>query len=258
MRTGLVFGYRTAVTPAVTIDDLTVRYGGRLALDHVTLQVDRGSTTAIIGPNGSGKSTLLRAIAGLAPAATGTVTLHGVTVALVLQATDVDRTLPITVHETVRMARYAHRGLLRRLQPGDHAVVQGALARLDIEDLAHRQLHDLSGGQRQRVFVAQGLAQEADILLLDEPVTGLDVVSRRTILQVIEEERSAGRSVLMTTHDLDDASRCDRVLLLSTGAVAYGPPDEVLVESHLREAFGGRVLLLAGGDVFVDDPHHAH
>ena len=175
-----------------------------------------------------------------------------------LQATDVDRTLPITVQETVRMARYARRGLLGRLQRGDHAIVQGALARLDIEDLAHRQLHDLSGGQRQRVFVAQGLAQEADVLLLDEPVTGLDVVSRRTILQVIDEERSAGRSVLMTTHDLDDASRCDRVLLLSTRAIADGPPDAVLVESHLREAFGGRVLLLAGGDVFVDDPHHAH
>ena len=243
---------------AVTIDDLSVRYGDHLALDHVSLQVEGGSTIAIIGPNGSGKSTLLRAIADLAPRSTGVITRHGVSVALVLQATDVDRTLPITVRETVRMARYAQRGLFHRLHPEDHAVVQAALDRLDIADLADRQLHDLSGGQRQRVLVAQGLAQEADVLLLDEPVTGLDVVSRQTILEVIEEERGAGHAVLMTTHDLDDASRCDRVLLLDTRAVAEGTPSEVLVESHLREAFGGRVLLLAGGDVFVDDPHHAH
>ena len=258
MRTGLFSDTLAGVTLALAIDELTVRYGGHLALDRVTLHVERASSTAIIGPNGSGKSTLLRSVAGLAPVSSGSVVRHDVSVALVLQATDVDRSLPITVRETVRMARYARRGAFHRLRTDDHVAVQHALDRLDIGDLADRQLHELSGGQRQRVLVAQGLAQEADVLLLDEPVTGLDVVSRRTILGVIDEERRAGRAVLMTTHDLDDARRCDRVLLLSTRVVASGTPDEVLVEVHLRAAYGGRVLVLAGGDVFVDDPHHTH
>lgn len=244
--------------PALRTRSLTVRYGTRVALDDVSIEVAPGSTLAVIGANGSGKSTLLRALAGLVPVAGGSVDLGGVTVALVLQATDVDRSLPVTVRETVRMARYAIRGPFARLRGLDHDIVDRALERLDITDLASRQLHDLSVGQRQRVLVAQGLAQEAAVLLLDEPVTGLDLASRQRIIDVIDEERAAGRAVLMTTHHLDDAHRCDRVLLLATRAIAVGPPAEVLVESHLRAAFGGRVLRLSTGDVIVDDPHHAH
>ena len=114
----------------------------------------------------------------------------------------------------------------------------------------------LSGGQRQRVFVAQGLAQQGEVLLLDEPVTGLDVVSRQRILDVVAEERAAGRTIVMTTHDLAEASTTDHVLLLAGRIVAAGSPAEVLTADHLADAYGGRLLRLADGMVLIDDPHH--
>ena len=235
---------------------LEVRFGDRVALTGVTLTLGRGETLAVIGPNGSGKSTLLLAVAGLVDRSGGTLERQG-TAALVLQSTDVDRGVPLTVRDTVRMARYADLGLFRRFRPHDHDIVQHALERLDIADLADRQLQLLSGGQRQRVLVAQGIAQQADLVLLDEPVTGLDIASRKTILEVIDAERAAGRSVVMTTHNLEDARTCDRVLLLATCMVALGPPDDVIREDHLRTAFGGRVIRV-GGEFVLDDPHHHH
>jgi ABC-type Mn2+/Zn2+ transport system ATPase subunit len=201
--------------------------------------------------------TLLRAIAGLERPVRGRIDTGGHDIALVLQSTDVDRSVPITVRDTVRMARYARRGLLGRMRAEDRDAIEAAMRRLALQDLADRQLHELSGGQRQRALVAQGLAQGADVLLLDEPVTGLDVVSRELILQVIADERAAGHAVAMTTHDLDDARRCDQVLLLDTEPVALGTPDEVLQEEHLRAAFGGQFVRV-GDKIFVDDPHHAH
>lgn len=245
-------------TAPLQIRGLRVHYGTRVALDDIDLTIEHGSTLAVIGPNGSGKSTLLAAIMGLVTPDTGTVDLAGRSAALVLQSTAVDPSLPITVAETVRMARYAERGLLGRFDATDRDAVQQALERVEIDDLRSRQLHDLSGGQRQRVLVAQGLAQQADLLLLDEPVTGLDPVSRNVILDVVDAERTAGRSVVMTTHNLDDARRCDRVLLLATRPIAFGTPDEVFQEAPLREAFGGRVLRLDDGDFLMDDPHHDH
>lgn len=240
---------------SVTVRDLEVRYDRTVALRGCTVTIPAGSTLAVIGPNGSGKSTLLRAIAGLERPARGTVDTAGEAVALVLQSTDVDRSVPISVRDTVRMARYSTRGLLGRLRPTDHAAVDDAIARLELQPLAHRQLHDLSGGQRQRVLVAQGVAQDAGVLLLDEPVTGLDVVSRGRILDVMAAERAAGRAIALTTHDLDDARRCDQVLLLATEPVAVGTPEEVLREEHLRAAFGGRFVRI-GDQLLVDDPHH--
>lgn len=244
--------------PTLDVRDVSVRYGDQAALEHVSFALGAGTTLAVIGPNGSGKSTLLQAAMGLVPTSGGSVECDRDDTALVLQSTDVDRSLPITVRETVRMARYAHRGPFQRFRSEDHDAVSAALDRLAIADLAHRQLHDLSGGQRQRVLVAQGLAQEAGLLLLDEPVTGLDVVSREVILEVIDEETAAGRTIVMTTHNLDDARRCDQVLLLATQAIAFGSPDDVIREEHLRAAFGGRVLRLADGELLMDDPHHVH
>ena len=154
------------------------------------------------------------------------------------------------------MGRFARRGLLGRIRGRDDAVIERAMDRTHITDLAGRQLHELSGGQRQRALVAQGLAQEADVLLLDEPATGLDVVSRDVILGIVDEERDAGRSVVMTTHGLDEAARCDQVVLLAGRVVAAGPPAEVLTDEHLAAAFGGSLVRLAGGTVLLDDPHH--
>ena len=131
------------------------------------------------------------------------------------------------------------------------------MKRLDIADLASRQFHELSGGQRQRTLVAQGLAQEADVLLLDEPVTGLDITSREIILDLIDDEVANGRTVLVTTHSLEEAQRCSYVLLLDTDALAFGTPDEVLTEENLRRAFGGGFIKF-GNEFILDDPHHDH
>jgi len=245
---------------AATAEGLTLAYGERAALVGASFELPVGASVALIGPNGSGKSTLLRALAGLVPPRSGSLDVSARArrgaVALVLQTTDVDRTLPITVRETVTMARYATRGAFGRLRAADHAAVRDALDRLEVADLAGRQLHELSGGQRQRVLVAQGLAQQAELLLLDEPVTGLDVVSRELILEAVVAETGAGRTVVVSTHDLDDARRADLVLLLANRVVACGPPGEVLVEDLLGTAYGGRVLRLPSGLVVVDDPHH--
>lgn len=241
------------------IPDLEVRYGGHVALDRVHLDVSAPASLAVIGPNGSGKSTFLSAIAGLTTPTRGTVTTTSRTEpAMVLQATNVDRSLPITVQDTVGLARLPRLGLWRRRSPEDRARTLAALERLDVDDLATRQLHELSGGQRQRVLVAQGLAQESEILLLDEPVTGLDVVTRELILDVVQDERDAGRLVVMTTHSLDDAQRCDRVLLLATSQVAFGTPSEVLTTNHLRQAFGRRIVQLDDGLLLSEGIHHDH
>lgn len=246
------------MTGVLQVDDLTIRYDGTLALRDVSLRAEAGTSLAIIGPNGSGKSTLLRAISGLEDPESGRIELPDRRPpAFVLQSTDVERSLPITVRDTVAAARYPSLGLLRRFTRSDHEIIDRAMQRLSVADLADRQLHDLSGGQRQRVLVAQGLAQDAALLLLDEPVNGLDVVSRSMILEVVDEERADGRIVLLTTHNLDDARRCDQVLLLSGSPVAIGSPDEVLCEEHLRTAFGGRFIRI-GDALILDDPHHSH
>jgi len=244
------------VPEVLRVDAVAVRYGDHLALRDVDLVAAAGTTTAVIGPNGSGKSTLLRAIAGIAKPDRGRIELpSGPRPALVLQATDVDRALPISVRETVSAARYPSLGLLRRPGPTDREAIDRSIERMRLGDLRHRQLHELSGGQRQRVLVAQGLAQDSPVLLLDEPVTGLDVTSRSLILDVVDEERAAGRIVLMTTHSLEEARRCDQVLLLATAPVACGTPAEVLQEQHLQTAFGGRFLRV-GDALILDDPHH--
>lgn len=209
-----------------------------MALSNVNLTVPVGSSLAVIGPNGSGKSTLLGILAGTLAASTGSAVVRGSMPALMLQATEVDKSLPITVGDTVSLARYPSVGLLRRFQGHDRSAVDTALKRMDITDLRKQQLHNLSGGQRQRVLLAQALAQESDVLLLDEPVNGLDLTSRGMILDVVDEEVASGRTVVMTTHSLDDASRCDQVLLLDTVPVACGAPNEVLTDSNLGQVFG--------------------
>jgi ABC-type Mn2+/Zn2+ transport system ATPase subunit len=260
MRTGPVSGTVTLVPPVphLRVRDLHVQHGARVALTGVTLDVEAGTTVAVIGANGSGKSTLLRAIAGLQAPSGGSIDTGDLDVSLVLQTTTVDGSLPITVRETVRLARAAERGPWRPLRGEDHAIVAHAMERLQVTDLADRPLHELSGGQRQRVLVAQGLAQRAPILLLDEPVTGLDMVSKEAILRVIAEEAAMGRIVCTSTHDLDEARRCDRAVLLATHLVAEGPPDEVLTEANLHQAFEGRVLRLPDGQLLVDDVHLHH
>lgn len=247
---------------ALTAVDLALHYGPAVAVQGVEFVVPRGRTLAVIGPNGSGKSTLLRAVAGLMAPSRGRLDVpergQRGGVALVFQTTDIDPALPLTVRDVVRMARYRWVGLYRRLRSPDRDRIDEAIERLELGDLLGRQMQELSGGQRQRVLVAQGLAQGAEVLLLDEPAAGLDVVTRQVVLDVIDAERAAGRTVVVTTHDFDDARRCDLVLLLATNQIAFGSPAEVLQPGPLGEAFAGRMLRLSDGSLLVDDPHHRH
>ncbi len=238
-------------------------YGRHPVLADASFAVPAGAVTSLVGPNGAGKSSLLNAMVGLLALRRGELRVLDTDperarrrVAYVLQAAKVNEQLPLTVREVVTMGRFAERGPFRRLRPADRAAVDDAIERLEIGPLVNRHVDELSGGQRQRVFVAQGLAQQGELLLLDEPVTGLDVVSRHRILEVVATERAAGRTVVMTTHDLSEAADTDHVLLLAGRVVAQGAPAEVLTAEHLGAAYGGRLLRLADGAVLLDDPHH--
>lgn len=247
---------------AVDARDLVLTYGNHVALGASSFTIPSGSTTAIIGPNGSGKSTLLNAIAGLTEPSAGALTVGtgGTTrISYVLQSTRVNDALPITVREVVSMGRYASAGPYRPLGSADRAIIEEAMDRVGISDIATRHLDDLSGGQRQRVFVAQGLAQEHSILLLDEPLTGIDLTTAQAIDAVIHDETKRGCTVVMTTHDLSEAQFAGHVLLLAGRVVASGPPEAVLTSDHLVEAYGPSLLHVDdGGTVFLDDPAHTH
>jgi ABC-type Mn2+/Zn2+ transport system ATPase subunit len=241
--------------------NVSVERGREVVVSVEQLEIGPG-VTALVGPNGSGKSTLLHAITGLLRAS-GTVEVLGQApsevrgrVAYVLQTQHASEHLLVTAREVVALGRAPSRGPFRPLTATDRAAVDDAMARLEISDLADRHLADMSGGQRQRVFVAQGLAQCGDVVLLDEPVAGLDIASIQRIRQVIAEERSAGRTVVIATHDLGDAARADQAVLLDRRVIASGPPTDVLTPDHLRTAYGARVLDLGGGSVAVDDGAH--
>ncbi len=246
---------------AVLGRDIVLRYDGHTALDRSSFALPAGRITAVIGPNGSGKSTLLHAVTGLLAPAAGSLQVFGATperargrVSDVLQSMAVPATTPMTVAETITMGRYPSLGWFRRPGPRDRAMVHEAMRRLEIEHLAGRHLRELSGGQRQRVYVAQGLVQEHDLLLLDEPLTGLDVVSARTIDRIIHAERAGGATVILTTHDLGEARAADHVVLAGGRVVASGTPEEVCRAETLMEAFGlGGVH---GWQGLLDDPAH--
>jgi len=222
--------------PAVSAKEVIFKYGSRTAVARSSFSIPEGSITAIIGPNGSGKSTMLNGIAGLAEPSSGTIEVLPVggeqrRVSYVLQTTKVNESLPITVHEVVTMGRYPSTG------PYGH-------------------LTELSGGQRQRVFVAQGLAQDHEMLLLDEPLTGLDITSAHAIDDVIHEEQAHGCTIVLTTHDLTAAQVADHVVLMSGRVVESGPPDDVLTAEHLRDAYGPSLIHVEGTRLFLDDPIH--
>lgn len=249
------------VTAAVVAEDVVYAYGAKTALDRSSFEIPRGAITALIGPNGSGKSTLLNGIAGLIRPAHGSLRLAPVAqrpprVAYVLQGAKVNEALPVTAREVVAMGRYPGRSAVGRFSAEDHRSITEAMERMGITELAQTHLAELSGGQRQRVFVAQGLAQEHDLLLLDEPVTGLDLVSAQAIDDVIHDEHTRGCTVVMTTHDLAEARVADHVILLSGRVVAWGAPDDVLTVEHLTEAYGASLLHVDGDRLFIDDPHH--
>lgn len=251
--------------PVVEIDAVDVVRDELVALsvDHLVI---RPGIVTLIGPNGSGKSTLLHVLVGLLAPSTGRVRVLGDTpaaargrVAYVLQNQQPADHLPVTAREVVALGRASSTGPFRRLTRVDRNRVDSAMERLAVRDLADRHISEMSGGQRQRVLIAQGIAQDAEILLLDEPVAGLDLASTTTIRHVIEHERRAGRTIIIATHDLAEAARADHTVLLAGRIIADGPPDHVLTAANLRKAYEGRILDLSGSTVALDDgAHHDH
>jgi manganese/zinc/iron transport system ATP- binding protein len=237
---------RVPGAPALAVERLTVGYpdGGRPALEEVSLCVPAGARVALVGPNGAGKSTLLKVAAGLLPAAAGTVRVFGQPlgachhrVAYLPQRSDADWRFPLSVARLVMSGRYVHLGWLRRPGPHDHAVVAAALDRLGLTALAARQVGQLSGGQQQRTLLARALAQEAELLLLDEPLNAVDAETRAAVEDLLRDLRREDRTVVVATHDLGRLETdFDGALYLSEGRETPAPPGSFAGRSVGREA----------------------
>jgi len=229
----------------LVIDSLTVHYRRVLALDKVSLATSCGNRVALVGPNGAGKSTLLKAIAGLVPRTSGTIRWRNTTVrkwsrefAYLPQREEVDWSFPITVRGLVEMGRYPQTGWWRTFSDADAQAVDHALESLGLNDLQHRQIRELSGGQQQRTFLARALAQEAHVLLLDEPFTGLDRNASRMLADLLGQLSHEGRLVIASHHDLDSTARLfDEVLVLKTQEFGFGPVSEVLTPELVHRVF---------------------
>lgn len=255
--------------PAVELTRVDVRFEEHLALEDVSVSIDPGLRVAVVGPNGAGKSTFFNLVSGLLAPTRGEVRVHGhapgqhLCLAYVTQANQLDWNFPVSVWDVAMMGRAGKLGLLRRPGARDRELVRASLQRVGMLALAGRQVGQLSGGQRQRLFIARALAQEADLLLLDEPFAGLDVPSQEQILHILDDLRSQGVTVLFATHDLElAAQKFDRILLLNHRCVAYGTPAQALTQPNLSAAFGGhlQVVNTAQGPLVVGDSggHHHH
>lgn len=248
---------------AIELRGLEVQYDHYTAIYDVDLDIEAGDRVAVVGPNGAGKSTLLKAIAGVSRPSAGEVRIFGhrpgghVCIAYVPQRSQVDWRFPITVREVIMMGRIRKIGLFRWPRARDWAYVEEAMKRVDITDLADRHIADLSGGQQQRVFLAQALAQEAEIILLDEPLTGLDTPSQEAIFGLLDQLQEAGVTVLVATHDLNQAAASfDKVVLINHRLIAFGRPQQALARESLMRAYGAQIHELDGESgvvVLADD-----
>lgn len=237
--------------PLVQANNVTVHYGSVAALQDVSLTLFSGKRVAIVGPNGAGKSTLLKVIAGEIRPNQGQITLCGfdsdahLSIAYVPQHKQIDWDFPVTVQDVVMMGRIGRIGLFRRPRQRDHQLVQQSLARVNMTHLATKRIGALSGGQQQRVFIARALAQEATLLLLDEPLAGLDLPSRQSFLEILEDVTASGITTVMATHDLTLAQqRFDDVVLLNKRLIAVGSAQVVLSAENLRDAYSNHLYAM--------------
>ncbi|EBA10678.1 manganese/iron ABC transporter ATP-binding protein [Roseobacter sp. CCS2] len=253
-------------TPGIISHDVTVTYrNGHTALRGASFEIPTGTITALVGVNGAGKSTLFKAIMGFVPAAKGEISVLGMPVsealrqnivAYVPQSEEVDWTFPVLVEDLVMMGRYGHMGFFRRPKQADHAAVTDALDRVNMTEFRDRQIGELSGGQRKRVFLARALAQEGQVILLDEPFTGVDVQTEDAIVALLRDLRDEGRVILVSTHNLGSVPEfCDRTVLVKETVLAYGLTEETFTRENLELAFGGvlRHFVLGGSDLHDDD-----
>ncbi|NGM46093.1 manganese/iron ABC transporter ATP-binding protein [Rhodobacter sp. SGA-6-6] len=260
----------TGEDAGISARDVTVTYrNGLTALRGASFRIPKGTVTALVGVNGSGKSTLFKAIMGFVPVARGEIRLLGLTVAEALkrnlvayvpQSEEVDWSFPVLVEDVVMMGRYGHMGFLRRPSKADHDAVGTALARVNMQDYRHRQIGELSGGQKKRVFLARALAQDGQVILLDEPFTGVDVKTEEQIIALLRELRDEGRVMLVSTHNLGSVPEfCDRVVLVKGTVLAFGPTETTFTRENLEAAFGGVLRhFTLGGEALHDDDDSRH
>lgn len=226
-------------------ESLTVGHGHHTIIDDLHLQLMSGDLLTLIGTNGSGKSTLLKTLAGLLPALAGSVSVLGSApgsspkrVAYLPQHPVSSHTLPLRARDVVAMGRYAHLGLFRRETATDRAAVGDAITRTGTSNFADQPLRELSGGQQQRTHLAQVLSRQAEVLLLDEPTAGLDLAGKHAVAEIIASERARGVTIVLATHDLQDAESATVVMLLAQRIVAFGPPSQALSDDNVRTCFG--------------------
>ena len=247
--------------PILDVQRITVRYNGRAALENVTFHLHEGERVAVVGPNGAGKSTLFKVVAGVLSPTSGEVKIFGsrprghVCIGYIPQRSQVDWNFPVTVADVVMMGRSAKLGPFNFPHKKDWEFVNHALETVDLSDLAMRQIGQLSGGQQQRMFIARALAQEAELMLMDEPLTGLDTPSQEGILKLLDRLKEEKVTVMVATHDLDQAAtHFDRIMLLNHALVAFGEPGEVLHTDNLLKAYGGKLKPVDGQNILsIDD-----
>lgn len=259
-------------SPIIRFDQASFAYNGRPALDAISFSVAPGEFLGIIGPNGSGKTTLLKAILGLIAPTSGRATIfdctchelqchHRARIGYLPQRSHIDPNFPITVFEAVLMGRYGAIGLFHRPTRSDHNLVTEALTEVGLLDLRYRPLGQLSGGQQQRVFIARALAQQPQVLLLDEPTTGLDAPTQSSLLVLTQRlNRERGLTILFVTHEINVVSPVvDRLALLNSRLVAIGPPADILKKETLSAVYGETTIIAnqsGGAYVIVSDHHH--
>ncbi|AUJ82557.1 iron/manganese ABC transporter ATP-binding protein SitB [Enterobacter cancerogenus] len=251
----------------IVVKDVTVTYrNGHTALREASFSVPGGSIAALVGVNGSGKSTLFKAVMGFVRA-TGTISILGMPpslalrknlVAYVPQSEEVDWSFPVLVEDVVMMGRYGHMGFMRRPKENDRRIVAQALARVDMLDLRHRQIGELSGGQKKRIFLARAIAQQGEVILLDEPFTGVDVKTEAKIIDLLRELRDEGKTLLVSTHNLGSVTEfCDYTVMVKGTVLASGPTETTFTAENLERAFSGvlRHVVLSGSEerIITDD-----
>ncbi len=253
---------------ALVVDNLTAGYpGDRHALKEVSFRVKSGERIALIGPNGAGKSTLFKAIAGLIPFTTGSISVferdchssHS-RVGYVPQHNEIDWSFPVTVYDVIMMGRARHNRWLPWARSSDHQRVQELLKQLSLMPIAQRQIGELSGGQKRRVFIARALAQETQVLLMDEPFTGVDTAAEHEIMETLDTLTEEGITILLATHDMGKAANhFDKVALINRRLLAYGMPEAVMQPDVLRQAYGGALTVFRQGNetILIADDHGA-
>lgn len=266
---GELFRHPPMTHAIVRFEHASFGFPGVVALKDVSLEIAGGEFVGVIGPNGSGKTTLCKAILGLMRPLEGTLQIfdcsceklqchHRAKIGYLPQKGTIDRNFPITVLETVMMGRYGVLGLFKRPGKHDRDIAQEALSHVGMLDHRHDALGQLSGGQQQRVFIARALAQQPQVLLLDEPTTGIDIVTQHSVLDLIKRlHHDLGLTVVLITHDINMIRmHVDRLVLLKTKLYAAGPPADVLKPDILRQVYGKDVVITDKDLVIVEDYHH--